>query len=347
MGKLLRQIFGGKATRKQPPRFSNAVLAETDVRHVHLLDTGVGSDNVGDEIIMEKCRLILEPYMQDSYVTSSSSHDGLGPWSRSLIETADLVILLGTNALAPFDQRTRQHVWTIRDEDLELLSGKVVLFGVGANRYFDEIDAAQKALLHQILATDFTHSVRDNLGAEIVRACGHKAINTSCPTLWGFADVRQDLPKERAATVCFTLTAHKATEDDVEMVEILRAVYERVAFWPQQPRDLAYLRSMPNGSDGIEILAPNLSAYDTFLTSERPDVVGTRLHGSIRGLHNNCRALAVAIDNRADQIGSETGLPTLKREWVKTDLERVVKSDFAALPNVPKDAIRTFLMQFE
>lgn len=41
---------------------------------------------------------------------------------------------------------------------------------------------------------------------------------------------------------------------------------------------------------------------------------GTRLHAGIRCLNGGHRSLIIAIDNRARQIGEDTGLPVLERE---------------------------------
>lgn len=42
--------------------------------------------------------------------------------------------------------------------------------------------------------------------------------------------------------------------------------------------------------------------------------MGTRLHAGIRCLNGGHRSLIIAIDNRARQIGEDTGLPVLERE---------------------------------
>lgn len=335
-----RTFFGFRepAPVVEPPR---------DFRRVHLLDTSVASDNLGDEVIVESARAPLRPLFASDHVTSSSSHDGLGDWGRPEAMAADHVILLGTNALSAADQRKmHRFIWTVRKPDMEALAGKVTLLGVGANRHFEEVDARQAKFLSRLLSPDHLHSVRDTLGARIVEAAGHRAINTSCPTLWRFAEAAPALPRTKARSVCFTLTAHKQGPEDAAMVERLRALYERVYFWPQQPRDLGALDGLPGGRAGITVLPPNLAAYDRLLAEERPDVTGTRLHGSIRGLHHGCRALVIVIDNRAAEIGRETGLPVLMRDAVPERLAPMLESDFARLPEIPAGPIARFLDQF-
>ncbi|MFQ6551495.1 polysaccharide pyruvyl transferase family protein [Aestuariibius insulae] len=315
------------------------------MKHVHLIDTSIASDNLGDEIIVEECRSHLLPLFPDAYISTSSGHDGLGPWGRDLAGQADVVFLLGTNALSARDQTKRRFVWTVTKDDIPVLKNKVVLFGVGANRDFDKVDRTQAKLLSTLLSSSHGHAVRDSLGGQIIRTAGRKAINTTCPTLWRYIDKSPPVPSEPAPSVCFTLTKHKANSNDAAMIEILRNSYENLAFWPQQPRDLPYLQELTRTSD-IEILPPSLQAYDAHLAKTDTDVTGTRLHGCIRGLKHNRRVLVVSIDNRAREIGSETGLPTIAREDIPANLAERIKGPIPLSMTLPRAAKEDFLGQF-
>ena len=314
------------------------------MRHIHLIDTSIGSDNVGDEIIMSEIKTHLNPLISDAYVTTSAGHDGLGVYSRDLAAKADLVLLLGTNALRHQYRVGKKYIWYVDRKDIAAIAGKVVLFGVGANRDFDKIERRQLAFLKRVLAPNFTHSVRDETGARIVEACGLRSVNTSCPTLWSAPKVKVD-PAKRPRAVCFTLTKHYADPRDQHMLDQFLALYDEVYFWPQQPRDLEYLRTMQNAGK-VEILPPNLNAYDAFLSSTEVDVVGTRLHGSIRGLHHGRRVLAIAIDNRARDIGAEVSLPTLARSDIAQLTERL-NGDLSCALSLPTQKIGDFLGQFK
>ena len=278
-----------------------------DLRHVHLIDTSVASDNVGDEVIVEAAHQHIAPLFDDAYVSSSAGHDGLGPSSRALVERADYVLMMGTNALSDRYRVGKNFVWRMEEQDIAVLTNKVVLLGVGANRRFEAVEPKQRQLLNQILSDRHTHSVRDDLAARIVTEAGHKAVNTSCPTLWRWAKEQPDCPASPADTVCFTLTKHKADPADSTMVSILRKVFSNLWFWPQQPRDLGYLREITS-DEGIQVLPPNLGAYDRFLRETETDVVGTRLHGGIRAIQHGRRTVIVAIDNRAEEMGANTRL---------------------------------------
>ncbi len=316
------------------------------VRHIHILDTSVATDNVGDEIIADAARRIVARLFPDALLTTSASHDGLGPFGRDLVAEADMALLIGTNALTPSDQRRFHFIWTVTSRDIAVLRNKVVLFGVGANRDFDKINWRQKRLLEAVLSDRHTHAVRDEPGRKLVEMIGRKVLNTSCPTLWDYGITPPQVPETKADRVVFTLTKHKPDPADAEMIRILHDRYSAVAFWPQQLRDLDYLREIAPSMAGIEILAPNLAAYDRFLATAPVDVIGTRLHGTIRGLRHGRRSLAITIDNRARDIGAETGLPVLDRARVPQDLARLIDTPRALALAVPKDRIAAFQAQF-
>ncbi|MEP4051270.1 MAG: polysaccharide pyruvyl transferase family protein, partial [Litorimonas sp.] len=75
-------------------------------------------------------------------------------------------------------------------------------------------------------------------------------------------------------------------------------------------------------------------------------VVGTRLHGGIRGLMHGRRVLVTQIDNRARDIGLETGLPTCARDMPVDALAARLGAGFATEMNLPVAEIERFLGQF-
>ena len=228
---------------------------------------------------------------------------------------------------------------------MRALEGKVVMFGVGASTDFDRVQPRQAKLLKRLLSADHHHSVRDETGRKLLEAVGIKAANTSCPTLWRYRDANPVLPKGKAPAACFTLTMHKASPHDLPFIETLRDCYEKLYFWPQQMRDLGYLESLTGTAD-IQIVPPNLAAYDALLAATDVDVVGTRLHGGIRGMLHGRRVLITAIDNRARDIGAETGLPTVAREVTGAALAEKLQRPWDTELHLPKDAIGQFMEQF-
>lgn len=313
--------------------------------HVHLIDTGCASDNLGDEIIMERCRAALGPLLRQSHVTTSSGHDGLGPYGRRAAAAAGMVIMPGTNALSARFRLGSDYMWRIMPRDLSALRGKVVLMGVGGNRDFDHVHPLQKRLLRHLLSPDHLHSVRDAVALRLLEAVGRRGVMTSCPTLWSLpGQAGPDRPAPRAV---FTLTAHLGHETDAALLTGLREVYDELWFWPQQPRDLARLQALP-GHETVHVLAPNLASYDALLASGPVDVVGTRLHGTIRGLHHGRRALVVQVDHRAREIAKDTGLPSISREEIaRGALPDRLRGPLHHSPILPRDAIAAFFAQFD
>lgn len=315
---------------------------KSSFRHILVLDTSCASDNIGDEIIYRSTRKFVDAYFPNAYISTASSHDGLGSFSRRAAQTADIVFLIGTNALSADYHLNRDFIWNIKSEDVHCLENKVVLFGTGANKNFGGLDSNQIELLRILLSDQYTHSTRDDLGAQIVEASGRRALNTSCPTLW-------DLPKaekrETPKKVCFTLTKHKQNPLDKKFIEMLAESYEEIFFWPQQPRDLDYLEEL-HLRDVVYVVPPNLRSYDDLLTREAIDVVGTRLHGTIRALQHRQRGIVISIDNRAHEISRATGLTSVARERVESDLPEILKMHNWSLPKLDRKSIDTFLGQF-
>ena len=315
------------------------------MRHVHLLDTSVASDNLGDEIIVSEARRYVFEVFGDAYISTSSSHDGMGYYGRQLAQSADIVLLLGTNGLTAKYQRRGHFVWQVGRADIRALEGKVVLFGVGASKDFDAVQPRQARLLKRLLSSQHVHSVRDETGLRLLQEIGIKGANTSCPTLWRYRTENPDVPETKAPAACFTLTKHKASPHDLPFIEGLRACYDKLYFWPQQARDLGYLESLTD-TKGIQIVPPNLQAYDTLLANTDIDVVGTRLHGGIRGLMHGRRTLVTQIDNRARDIGQETGLPTHDRAETGPALTDAINGRFQTRLTLPSTEIDRFLNQF-
>lgn len=312
-------------------------------QRIHLLDTSVASDNVGDEIIVQSLRALLFRHFPDAHFSSSSTHDGLGAFGRRLAAQADLVFFLGTNALSA--RYRRLNIWPISAADVRALEGKVVLFGVGANERSRALDWRQKRMLRRLLAAGSTHCLRDDSAFRIVDGCGLPAMNGSCPTLWALP-ATQCFPAARPDTVCLALTHYRPAPDaDSAFVRLLASRYRRLVLWPQQFEDIAYLRNLSVGCD-VEMIAPNLPAYDRFLAETDGDIIGSRLHGGIRALAAGKRTVILSVDNRAEEIGRETGLPVLPRdraaEMLPEMLDNEIKVDMAGIRGNESKFFRQF-----
>lgn len=315
------------------------------MKHIHLLDTSISSDNIGDEIIVDHLKAQLFQNFPDAYFTSSSSHDGLGAFGRKLAAKADLVFLLGTNALHPEYRFLGGGLWPLRPKDVSALENKVILFGVGAIKDFQSIQPMQKRLLRRVLRSEATHFVRDNTALKLVEQCGLKVVNGSCPTLWSLATPMRFAPNDVDSAV-FSLTYYRKKAVDAQFVAYMQKRYKKLHFWAQQIEDIDYLHSFPD-TLSIPILPPNLRAYDAFLKAEECDVIGSRLHGGIRALHAGRRSVIIAVDNRARDIGRETSLPVIAQGEDMSVLEEMLGNDIV-VDMSPLSRLRdTFFAQFE
>ena len=311
--------------------------------HLHLLDTSIASDNIGDEIIMEAVRGETRQLASDAYWTTSSSHDGLGPFGRGQVERADWVVLGGTNALHSRFQLADMVSWTLRAKELPLIEGKLVLWGVGAQVRHEKIDPRQKDLLTGLLADAVPHGVRDRSAHLLLEKLGKNATWVGCPTLWEQAG-RKIGTSERPSTVCLSLTAHRPDRHrDRELLEQLRRGYRRCCFWPQQPRDLAYLRDLvgPDEARAFAVLPPNLEALDEFLRTTETDYVGTRVHGGIRAIQHGRWSVILGIDHRAEEIVGRVGIPVLPRKLVG-ELESLMSDRKPYRIQLPTVALQRF-----
>ena len=119
----------------------------------------------------------------------------------------------------------------------------------------------------------------------------------------------------------------------------------RGTHFPQGIEDGEYFQKM-RISDNIEIIPFGLDAYDKVLGMEDIDYVGTRLHAGIRALSKGHRTIVISIDNRAKNIGKDTGLPTIEREDIEVLLQDKINSEFTTSLHMPINNIKQWKKQF-
>lgn len=326
------------------------------MKKVLLLDTSIGTSNMGDFIIMECVREELQFLLGDAYVLNMPTHlpafSTFAVWRNSLAvqnyATADWKLAGGSNLLVK-DLKTHYPQWNIHPFNSKPLWG-TILVGVGAgagettNRYTTK-------LYRKVLHHDFFHSVRDERSKEYVeKVLGLKAINTGCVTMWKLTpDFCAQIPTKKASRVVFTLTgkdgAERVDTEDQALIDILKRQYDKVFFWVQGDRDLAYFRKAQN-TDGICIVPPSLAAYDSLLNEDDLDYVGTRLHGGIYAMRHKKRAVIIAIDERADAIHRGNHLNCIAKSNVPTLLEDLLRGEICTEVKMPFDEIKRWKAQF-
>ena len=277
---------------------------------LNLFDTAIESDNLGDHFIMEAVRAELRPLFANAAIVETPTHRRATVSEMIAARRADLSIVGGTNIL-------KSHMlvrgnWRISPLDF-LVWRNVVLLGVGWQQYGRPADAATRLFFRSVLSRTLLHSVRDMHTFAQLRPHVRSVLYTGCPTMWMLDGVHcSRLPVRKARHAIFAVTYYRpAPAKDRAVFELLRQRYETVYFWPQQARDVCYLRGI--GVTDVTPIPQDIAAYDRLLAEEDVDFVGARLHGGIRALQHGRRALVIPVDNRATEIGKTTALPVLSR----------------------------------
>ena len=326
------------------------------MKKILLLDTSIGTSNMGDFIIMECVRKELDFVLRDSFVFNMPTHlppfHDFAVFRNSLAvqnyATAELKFAGGSNLLVK-DLKTHYPQWNIHYFDSKPLAG-TILVGVGAGAG-DRTNRYTTKLYNKVLNHDYFHSVRDGRSKKYVEdVLGLKAINTGCVTMWMLTpEFCRQIPQKKASRVVFTLTgkanAANVDAEDQALIDLLKEQYDEVYFWLQGDRDAAYFGKAKN-TDGIKIVPPSLSAYDKLLNEPNLDYVGTRLHGGIYAMRHKKRAIILAIDERAREINCANHLNCIEKSKVSLELEKMIRSDFETKIVMPFDEIKRWKSQF-
>lgn len=323
------------------------------MKKILLLDTSIGTSNMGDHIIMECVRKELEPLIENNFVYDMPTHlpafNSFAVFRNSLAvqnyANADFKFAGGSNLLVK-DLRTHYPQWNIHLFDSKPLNG-TVLVGVGAGAG-DYTNNYTKKIYQKVLNHNYYHSVRDERSKEYVQSLGLKAINTGCVTMWMFTpEFCKSIPRKKADRVVFTLTGKAIVDsEDQYLINILKKSYNEVFFWIQGDQDLSYFNKLEN-TEGIKIIPPSIRLYDKLLVETDLDYIGTRLHGGIYAMRHGKRAIIIAIDERAREINQGNNLNCIEKSDVPTTLEKMIYSEFSTEIIMPFKEIKKWKDQFQ
>ena len=153
---------------------------------------------------------------------------------------------------------------------------------------------------------------------------------------------------EKSKNVICTITDYsRDKENDSIIFDILLKNYESVSIWIQGKEDYEYLKKL-GYKEKLNVIPIGLENYDKFLEENSDiDYIGTRLHAGIRAMSYKCRSIVVSIDNRAETISKDTGLPIIYREELKNKLEDMILSSFETKINLPNEKIDLWKQQFK
>lgn len=308
---------------------------------------GSTSPNIGDQIISRAVnRELRGMFGETTEILGLPSH--AFPTSSSLkkMEDVDYVFVGGSNLL--YFRLWWRASWRIGLQGV-LHYRNLVLLGVGWGAYAIKPSAYGRWICRRILSQTHEHSVRDEYtrrkatdGLEIPRV-----LNTACPTMWRLSpDLVGSIRTTKGKECIFSLTDYaQDPASDGQMLRTLKASYAgRLLFWPQGDGDIEYCRSL--GYDG-KVLDRSLKSFESILRGGVDfDYVGTRLHAGVFCLEHRVRTLIVSIDNRAAEIGRDTGLPLVQRGDTGA-LEAWLRGSVDCKVVLPAEAIERWKAQFK
>lgn len=315
------------------------------MKHTLLINPGVSSLNIGDEIIADAVIKQLSFIIDDTFITSVSSHLPLSFMYKRAIGHCDYKFVCGSNLLmGKMNGLFKQ--WHIDYFDRKFLKD-AVLVGAGWWQYGNKPNLYTKKLYKSILNKNILHSVRDNYTVKMLNSMGiYNVINTGCATMWNLTPEHcNKIPKCKSDSVVFTLTDYNIDEEsDKKLIELLLHNYKNIYFWPQGVGDYEYINKIYDDKK-IVILNPSLKAYDELLDSKDIDFIGTRLHGGIRALQKKKRTIIVAIDNRAKEKQRDFNIKCVDRKEFD-ELEKLINSSWATEIKIPLENINKWKSQF-
>lgn len=274
---------------------------------IGILDPGIDSLNLGDQIISQhsKSHLALHVPPGDE-IQFLPTHRFWTANERAAAKECDFFIFAGSNVLAhnfPFNFQ-----WLLAPTDFKLLKGKVRLMGVGAWQYGTFSPLAAK--LWNFLLANETHSVRDGYSAQQLSSLGHSVLNTSCHTLWSLPD-QLGFSSQKSKCIVTVTDYRKHTKRDLAWLTKLKETYDELVLWPQGSGDEAYLKNLGFEPNSLE---RSVRSFESALISNQYDYFGTRLHAGIHALHFGARSFVVPVDNRAQEIAKDVGLPVVRTQ---------------------------------
>lgn len=322
------------------------------MKNILMLDTSIGSDNIGDQIIMECVRKELSPVLSKNFVFNMPTHlvcfNAFSVFRNSLAvqrySNCDYKFAGGSNLLVK-DLRTHYPQWNINKWNSKPLKG-VIMVGVGAGSG-DHSDKYTLELYRTLLNKAYYHSVRDARSKEYVeKVLGLKAINTGCVTMWMFTpEFCKTIPVNKAPNALITLTGRNQVNPNEQlMIDTVVKNYSEVYCWLQGEMDYKYFNKFKN-IDNIKLIPPDKNAYENILNTVDLDYIGTRLHGGIYAMRHRKRAIIIAIDERAKEINEKNNLNCLLQSEMDK-LDGLINSEFETKIVMPFDEINRWKSQF-
>lgn len=320
------------------------------MNNILLLDTSVGSDNKGDDIIMKCTRQHLADITRNANVFTLPTHVPAFHWYQvarnsyrvQFFTNVRHKFICGTNLLT-MNMLTHYPQWNINIFNCGPLRDSVLVgVGAGSGR---KMNGYTKMLYKKVLSHKLIHSVRDERTKLFLEDMGFKALNTGCTTLWSLTpEFCSDIPDRKADTVIFTLTdGNDDRERHQQLIDILKANYRSLYFWVQGTTDWEYFHTFSN-IENITVVPPSVEEYEKVLKLDA-DYVGTRLHAGIYAMRHGKRAIILVFDERAREMNKSFNLNTIEINELNT-LEQMLHTRIPTRVSMDFGRIRAWLGQF-
>lgn len=319
------------------------------MKNIMILDTSIGTLNLGDEIIVDSVNRELRKIFPGDMFLKIPTHEKIGRVGHARINLSEKAFVAGTNLLSSQNRLFRTNQWNINAIDsIKMDKENIILMGVGWQNYQDKPNLATKILYTNALSKGYIHSVRDNYTKEKLKSIGiNNVYNTGCPTMWELNRKHCDkIPVKKSKNVVCTFTDYRPDiESDNLLISILEKNYDKIYCWIQGHKDLEYINKL--SSKSLILINPNLKDYDNILDSDQElDYVGTRLHAGVRAMQKKRRSIIIGVDNRAIEKKKDFNLNVIERinlknldDYINSEFKTDIKLDFEVIDNWKKQFI--------
>lgn len=318
-----------------------------------LFDPSIRSLNLGDHIIMDSAERQLAEITRGRFTLKCATHAPAVTFYQNtrrnprmrFYDEAKYKFVCGSNLLW---RRLSIPRPTLNINPFNCMPYEgCILLGVGSDSGQKDMDGYTRRLYRKVLSSEYVHSTRDDKTKAIVESLGLKAINTGCPTMWGFTEeFCAEIPTDKADDVVFTITDYSRDPGrDREMIRSLKRNYNNVSMWLQGAFDEEYLDELGE-HDGIRLVGPSLREFHEALSEGSVDYVGTRLHAGMYALQHKRRSIILIVDQRVRSMKVSYGINCLEREDVES-LDDLINSEVPTHMNIDEEAINSWLSQFE
>jgi exopolysaccharide biosynthesis predicted pyruvyltransferase EpsI len=316
-------------------------------------NNGEPSDNLGDLIIHDSVKKLLEELFPGKEIIRISTHAFLAKKEKMIVNNSLYTFVGGTNILTS-DIRHFPRLTPVKRKGFYLFPGfnKVILCGVGWATYDQQMDWATRFYYKSILRKNVLHSARDNYSVTKLKEAGFRnVLHTSCPTTWDINTSFSNKFNSSYGKVLLMLTNYNKNEitDNKLMETILHTDAHEIYFFPQSSLDSTYISTLPafkNNRSKFKLLDHKLSEFYSLISSVKLNYIGNRLHGGIKCLASDQPAMIISLDNRAIEMCKSIHLNVAERDDFSL-VKKWISNEYVPPPvTLPLENIKHWKTQF-